>query len=49
MRQHPETFEHDTAAFQPLRPHLWALTRHLLGTFWIFDLHGWAPGEQVAR
>ena len=30
MRQHPDTFEHDTAAFQPLRPHLWALTKHLL-------------------
>ncbi|MFG1995316.1 hypothetical protein ACGFJ7_35605 [Actinoplanes sp. NPDC048988] len=46
MRQHPHTFQHDTGAFQPLRPQLWALTKHLLGTFWIFDLHGWDPTEQ---
>jgi hypothetical protein len=46
MRQHPDTFDHDTGSFLSLRPELWALTKHLLGTFWIFDLHGWAPTEE---
>lgn len=41
MGQHPDTFAHDTSTFEALRPELWALTKHLLGTFWIFELHSW--------
>ncbi|HEX8509312.1 MAG TPA: hypothetical protein VF635_07430 [Propionibacteriaceae bacterium] len=41
MRRHPETFRQDSSAFQLFRPQIWALTKHLLGTFWIFDMHGW--------
>lgn len=44
MRQRPGTLDHDTAVFQPYRGHLWALVRHLLGAFWMMDLHGWAAG-----
>lgn len=34
----------DSAAFEAIKPLAWALVEHLLGTLWMFDLHGY--GDQ---
>ena len=38
LRSHDQTS--DSPHFEAVRPLAWALIEHLLGTFWMFDLHG---------
>lgn len=47
IRRLPKTFANDSSWFNKYRDQLWALTRHLLGTLYIFDLHGWGTETQV--
>jgi hypothetical protein len=37
----PGSCVRDDASFEAHRAALWALIEHLVGTFWILDLHGW--------
>ena len=41
MRSRSEAFVHDPRHFEQFAAHAWALVEHVLGAFFLIDLHGW--------
>jgi hypothetical protein len=42
MRSRPETFKQNRLRFESFTQRAWALVEHIIGAFFIVDLHGWA-------